>query len=66
MIKEVFLTLFLFNSFNISFSFGLHIKYATPENIQFYALSTTAAVGSLILCICTIVGLAFSSMKFSG
>jgi hypothetical protein len=44
MFHEVFLTLFLFSSFNIAFSVGLHFKYATQENTDNYILSTFAAV----------------------
>ena len=44
MFHEVFLTLFLFSSFNIAFSVGLHFKYATQENTENYGLSTFAAV----------------------
>ena len=44
MLQEVFLTLFLFSSFNIAFSAGLHFKYATPASTQYYELSTLAAV----------------------
>ena len=34
--QQVFLTLFLFNSFNISFSAALHFKYAKPKDTKYY------------------------------
>ena len=34
--QQIFVTLFLFNSFNIAFSAGLHFKYAKAENTQHY------------------------------
>lgn len=36
LLKEVFLTIFIFNCFNITFSAGLHFKYATAENTEDY------------------------------
>ena len=36
LLKEVFLTIFIFNCFNITFSAGLHFKYATAENTENY------------------------------
>lgn len=43
-LQEIFITLFLFNSFNIAYSVGLHFKYATPDNSNYYWLSTIIAV----------------------
>lgn len=43
-LHQVFITLFLFNSFNIAFSAGLHFKYASPSNTEYYSLSTFAAI----------------------
>ena len=34
--QQIFITLFLFNSFNIAFSAGLHFKYARADNTQNY------------------------------
>lgn len=66
MIREVFITFFLFNSFNISFSVGLHFRYATPDNSVFYELSTIAAVVALVLCGFAILSLALFSKSFYG
>ena len=38
----------LFNSFNISFSAGVHLRYADP-NDEFYQLSTAAMFASLAI-----------------
>ncbi len=34
--QQIFMTLFLFNSFNIAFSAGLHFKYAEAETTEYY------------------------------
>lgn len=49
LLHQVFITLFLFNSFNIAFSAGLHFKYANAQNTEYYILSTLAAVLGLVL-----------------
>lgn len=59
LLKEVFLTLFLFNCFNIAFSAGLHFRYATPSNTHNYGLSTLAALVALFCCLVIIVQLLF-------
>lgn len=47
-IKEVLLTLLLFNCFNFSYSAGIHFAYA-PRNDSLYPLGTVAAVLALVL-----------------
>lgn len=45
--KQALITLILFNVFNISFSAGVHWKYAEPTD-DHYTLSTVVLVGSLV------------------
>lgn len=47
-IKEVLLTLILFNCFNFAYSAGLHFNY-DPHNDNLYTLGTIAAVLALVL-----------------
>ena len=47
--QQIFITLFLFNSFNIAFSAGLHFKYATAENTRLYIPSTITAVLGIVV-----------------
>lgn len=53
--------MFLFNSFNIAFSAGLHFKYANPQNTEYYVLSTVAAVFGLAFYIAILALLQTSS-----
>jgi hypothetical protein len=48
LIKEGFLTLMMFNSFNMAFGVGIHFHYADSSNNS-YAVSSFAAVVSVIL-----------------
>lgn len=66
MLQDVFLTLFLFNSFNIAFSAGLHFKYATPDNTQYYILSTVAAIVGIIFYLIIIFIFQFSAHRDFG
>ena len=43
LIKEVLLTLMMFNAFNIAFGVGIHFHYA-DESVEGYALSSFAAI----------------------
>jgi hypothetical protein len=56
MIKEVLLTLILFNCFNFAYSAGLHFRYASPED-SLYVLGTVAAITTLILQVAMAIGL---------
>ena len=47
-IKEVLLTLILFNCFNFAYSAGLHFNY-DPHYDSLYTLGTVAAVLALVL-----------------
>lgn len=55
-IKEVLLTLVLFNCFNFAYSAGLHFAYASRED-SLYLLGTLAAVSSIALMVGIAVGL---------
>lgn len=57
LIKEVFITIFIFNCFNISFSAGLHFRYANAQNTPNYTISTMAAIVALFCSLLAIVGL---------
>ncbi len=48
MLKEVLLTLILFNCFNFGYSAGIHFNYA-PKDDSLYDAGTAAAVLALIL-----------------
>jgi hypothetical protein len=56
MIKEVLLTLILFNCFNFAYSAGLHFRYSSPDD-SLYVLGTVAAVMTLVLQVAMAVGL---------
>lgn len=57
LLKEVFLTIFIFNCFNITFSAGLHFKYATAENTENYELSSVCAVLAVTFCFIALIRL---------
>ena len=48
MVKEVLLTLILFNMLNFGYSAGIHFRYA-PHEDSLYVLGTFAAVATLII-----------------
>jgi hypothetical protein len=48
LIKEVLLTLILFNALNFAYTTGLHFRYA-PSQDSLYFMGTLAAVGTLII-----------------
>jgi hypothetical protein len=58
LIKQGFITLVLFMTFNISFSAGIHIKYSNSSE-QYYALSTVLLLLSLGLIIISAVIMEF-------
>ena len=43
-LKLGFITLFLFNILNLSFSIGTHFKYANPSTTEHYMLGTIGAI----------------------
>jgi hypothetical protein len=55
-IKEVLLTLVLFNCFNFAYSAKLHFTHASPDD-SLYALGTFAAIFSLALMVAIALGL---------
>jgi hypothetical protein len=48
LIKEVLLTLILFNALNFAYTAGVHLRYA-PKNDPLYLLGTLGASGTLII-----------------
>ena len=58
-LKEVLLTLILFNCFNFSYSSGLHFAYA-DHNDSLYALGTLAALTTIIIPLVMVVVLQFT------
>ncbi len=46
LLKQGFITLVLFNIFNISFSAGVHLKYASPTD-DGYILSSLILFGTI-------------------
>ena len=55
--KEVLLTLILFNCFNFAYSAGIHFQYNSPSD-NLYIWGTVAAVASLVLPLLMGIGLA--------
>ena len=56
LLKEGFLTLAMFNILNISFSAGIHWKYANPED-DGYILSSFCLYSTLIIVSAVIISL---------
>ena len=65
LIKEGLLTLMMFNAFNIAFGVGTHFHYADSSNDS-YALSSVAAIVSVILLFVPCVLLMFSESRQFG
>jgi len=65
MIKEVLLTLILFNCFNFAYSAGIHFSYASKDDPN-YTLGSIAAVMSIVFPFAMILGLAFSEEEGFG
>ncbi len=55
-IKEVLLTLILFNCYNFAYSAGIHFNYA-PKYDSLYTYGTVAAILSLVLPVVMALGL---------
>jgi hypothetical protein len=55
-IKEVMLTLLLFNCYNFAYSAGIHFNYASKDD-SLYTAGTIAAVLSIVLPILMALGL---------
>jgi hypothetical protein len=62
LLKEVLITLLLFNSFNLSFGVGIHFTYA-DRNDPMYGISTLCAVLAIVLPIATMIGLMATDPK---
>lgn len=62
LLKEGFLTLILFNSFNFAYGSGVHFRYANP-NHQMYLVNSICAVLSLAVPVVIMVALAFTHSK---
>jgi hypothetical protein len=60
LIKEILLTLILFNCLNFAYSVGIHFRYASTDD-SLYTLGTVAAVLTLILPILMAVALSMSA-----
>jgi len=63
MIKEVFITLFMFMSLNISFSLSLHFQYSTQKPSSNFILSTVAGILGLCFYIVSLYLLEFTNKK---
>ncbi len=59
LIKEVLLTLILFNCLNFAYSAGIHFRYATSDD-SLYLLGTLAATATLIIPVLMAIGLSMS------
>jgi cysteine-rich repeat protein len=59
MIKEVLLTLILFNCLNFAYSAGIHFRYAVPED-DLYLFGTLAAAATLVLPVLMAIGLSMA------
>jgi hypothetical protein len=49
LLKSVFLYLYIFNVYNISFSIGLHFKYANSNNTTNYNMNLIGVIVALLL-----------------
>jgi len=58
--KQGFITLVIFNIFNISFSAGVHWKYANP-NDDGYILSSIILYGTIVAMIMAVFALELSA-----
>lgn len=59
LLKQGFLTLVLFNAFNISFSAGVHWKFAEPSDAT-YPISTFILLGTLAAIIICVFAMEFT------
>jgi hypothetical protein len=60
LLKQGFITLVLFNVFNISFSAGIHWKYASPEDSN-YLISCIILAGALLAMIASVFAMELTS-----
>jgi cytochrome bd-type quinol oxidase subunit 2 len=65
MIKEVLLTLILFNCLNFAYSAGIHFRYAVPED-DLYLFGTLAAAATLVLPVLMAIGLSMTEEEGFG
>lgn len=59
LLKEVLLTLIIFNSFNIAYSTAIHFKYNISDN--FFTMATIAASATALLIFLMALGLIFAN-----
>lgn len=60
MLKKVFITLFLFNSLNLSFSIGIHFRYANEQTTPYYGIGTVCALVGIAIYIYSIMLMQFT------
>lgn len=65
LIKEVLLTLILFNCLNFAYSAGIHFRYATPED-SLYLMGTLAAVATLVISVLMAIALSMAEEEGFG
>ena len=65
LLKQGFTTLVLFNIFNISFSAGVHWKYASPSDDN-YILSTFVLVGTLLAAMVSVLAMELTAKEDYG
>jgi hypothetical protein len=65
LIKEVLLTLILFNCLNFAYSAGVHFRYAVPED-DLYLFGTLAAAATLVLPVLMAIGLSMAEEEGFG
>jgi hypothetical protein len=65
LLKQGFVTLILFNIFNISFSAGVHWKYASPNDDN-YIMSTLILVGTLLAAVVSVLAMELTAKEDYG
>ena len=65
LLKQGFVTLILFNIFNISFSAGVHWKYASPHDDN-YIMSTLILVGTLLAAVVSVLAMELTAKEDYG
>lgn len=65
LLKQGFITILLFNAFNISFSAGVHIKYANKDDRN-YGISTAAMVLAMVSMVVATILMEFTSSRTYG
>ena len=56
LLKQGFITLVLFNIFNISFSAGIHWKYASAQD-EYYTISSFFLIATLVAIVVAIIAM---------